>query len=155
MASRSSVGQGNLRLPAVALAVGVIAVIIGPVRAVVDFAVRLGIPKVGQFGSGQQLDDALQQVVNAVVVVGGYERRFVHAQPVEFGGGDFPVVVVNLVDGQHHGLVGAAEALRHRLVGSRQSLDGVGDEHDDVGRAHGHVGLLLHALGDVSLRVVL
>ena len=88
-------------------------------------------------------------------MIGGDERSFGHPQSVELGGGDFPVIVVHLVDGQDDGFVGAPQSLRHRFVGRRNALDSVGKKDDDRGGAHGHIGLLLDTLGNMPLRVIL
>ena len=99
------------------------------------------------------LEDPVHELVDAVVVVGADGHGIAHAQLVELGRGELPVVVVRLVGCYNHGFLGGPQTVGHGQVYRSDAFGDVGDENDYVGVGHGHFGLFLHLLADGALWV--
>ncbi len=79
--------------------------------------------------------------------------RVAHSQAVELGSAEFPSVVVDFIDGQHHRFLGGTQHLGGGDVRGSHAFHHVGHQDDHVGVGHRHLGLLLDQLPDDAFRV--
>ena len=91
----------------------------------------------GRLARRQAGDDLVEQLVDAVAVLGRDLERRLEAHPVELHGAAPAAAVVGLVDGEHDGPSKHVKALGNLLVARHQPLPRVQDEDDDVGVVQG------------------
>jgi len=102
----------------------------------------------------QVLDDGVHQLVDAAAVLGA-DREDVEARAVQLSQIErvLPLVGVDLIGGQEHGLSAAAEQLRELVLCAGEALDGVDHEDDHVGLGDGRFSLLPHGLHQQLFRL--
>ena len=100
---------------------------------------------------GQRVEDGVEQVAGAAAVQGADRAGLAEAERPQRGRVGEQPVVVDLVGGQQHRALGAAQHPRDGLVGGGRADGRVDDEQDGVGGLHRDLGLrgdrALQALG--------
>ena len=80
------------------------------------------------------LDDRVEQVADAVAVLGADLDDVIEAEPVELERAGAGAAIVGLVDGENDRHVRLARGLGDFLVAGHKTFAAVDDEHDQIGR---------------------
>ena len=97
------------------------------------------------FGIGEERHQRLEQIRQALAVLGRERDRIAEAQREGLVGACEAGAALGLVGDEDHGLAGAAHHFGERPVGGQDADARIDDEEDDVGIADGGLGLRAHA----------